>query len=129
MPTTIGEQIPVAQANGYILEFIANYFNTGDFPVKSFIFDAQLLRNYLNSNPNIENMKFMLGSRTVSATAGAEGSAATTSSNLTMVIVGYDAEGNYIKISTPSGDMVLDHCAQCPPMCPTIGNAQRDTII
>ena len=43
----------------------------------------------------------------------------------TMVIVGYDNDGNYIK---DEDNMVLDTCVPCPPTCPLVGDAQNDRI-
>ena len=47
----IGAPIPVNEANQYIDSHISEFFNTGKYPVKSFIFDAGLLRDYLVANP------------------------------------------------------------------------------
>lgn len=112
----IGAPIPVDEANDYISNHIATYYETGKYPVKSLLFSAELLRNYLNENPNIENMKFMLAVKPDDA--GIE--------NISMIVVGYDAEGNYVKLP---GNMVLDHCMPCPYNCPLIGNAKNDHII
>ena len=112
----IGAYVTVDEANDYINNHIANYFDAGKYPVKSLIFDAEMLRRYLMENPNIENMKFMLGVRPDGSDNG----------SITMVIVGYDAEGNYIKTD---GDKVLDQCMPCPYNCPTHGNASNDNII
>ncbi len=117
MPT-IGGEITVNDANTYINAFIANYVATGDFPVKSFIFDAELLRTYLDNNPDIENMKFMLGEKEFDVDG--------TPTNLpTLIITGYDSNGDYIK-SSPG--KVLDKSQPCPPKCPTVGNAASDNI-
>lgn len=118
MPTTNGAEIPVEIANGYINDFIANYFHTGKAPVKSMIMDAGLLRNYL-ANDKIQNIKFMLGERTVHE-SGVDNRV------FTLVVAGYDAEGNYIL--TPDGN-ILDHMSPCPADCPTLGNAANDNII
>lgn len=117
MPTVNGEEITVATANGYIETFIADYFTTGKAPVKSMILDADLLRSYL-SNPDIENVKFMLGARTI--THGG-----VPLQVFTLIAAGYDANGNYVL--TPNG-LVVDHSKPCPPECPPIGNAGNDYI-
>lgn len=114
----IGGEISVADANNHINEYITDYFDTGKFPVKSFIFDATLLKNYLNNNATIENMKFMLGEKQYTIDGKAE-------TLPTLVVVGYDSSGNYIK-SSPG--MVLDNTGPCPPNCPTVGNAANDNI-
>jgi len=113
-----GAEIPVDEANHYINDFIANYFNTGMAPVKSMILDAGLLRDYL-SNPAIQNIKFMLGER-MTVESGMDKKV------FTLIVAGYDAEGNYIL--TPSGN-VLDHLSPCPDLCPVVGNAANDNIV
>lgn len=114
MATTNGAEVPVPEANGYITQYIDDYYNPGIMPVKSLILDADLLRNYL-SNTAITNVKFMLGVRPFG-----------TGETITLVVAGYDDKGDYIL--TDSGN-VLDEMAPCPANCPTIGNAQYDTII
>lgn len=117
MPT-IGGEISVSDANSHINDYISSYFTPGDFPVKSFIFDAGLLKDYLNNNPSIENMKFMLGEKDFIV----DGSSKTMP---TLVIVGYDANGNYVKSST---NKVLNGAHPCPTLCPTVGAAANDNI-
>lgn len=111
-----GEEISVSTANGYIQDFIEHYFDTGKVPVKSMIMDADLIRNYL-SNEEIRNVKFMLGERTVDHNGAP-------TPTLTIIVTGYDSDGNYI---TNNG-MVPDHTAPCPHLCPTIGDAANDFI-
>jgi hypothetical protein len=112
----IGAYVSVSEANEFINSHITNYFETNKYPVKSLIFNAEMLRKYLNDYPQIQNMKFMLG---VKPDAGGD-------STITMVIVGYDLEGNYVKID---GNTVLDNCAPCPYSCPAYGDASHDNII
>ena len=116
--STIGGEISVTDANEHINDFISTYVTPGDFPTKSFIFDAKLLKDYLNDNPTIENMKFMLGEKDFVVGSSTE-------TLPTLIIVGYDSSGNYIKSST---DKVLNGAEPCPPKCPTVGNAANDTI-
>lgn len=116
--STIGGEITISDANTYIDSFIGSYVTPGDFPVKSFIFDAGLLKSYLDSNTDIVNMKFMLGEKEFDV----EG---TTTILPTLIIVGYDANGNYIK-SSPG--KVLDMSKPCPPFCPTTGAAASNNI-
>lgn len=115
MPTTNGAEVTVTVANQYIADFISNYFTPGDVPVKSMIMDAGLLRSYL-SNTDIENVKFMLGERPIG----------TNEKTLTLIVAGYDADGNYVL--TEDG-MILDNMTPCPFDCPTVGNAANDYII
>lgn len=116
MPT-IGSEVSVSTANGYITEFISDYFNTGKAPVKSMIMDAQLIRDYLADN-TIENVKFMLGARDETVNGQ-------TTQIFTLIVAGYDSNGDYVL--TSSGN-VLDHSDPCPDKCPTGGTAANDTI-
>lgn len=114
MPT-IGGEISVSTANGYITSFLTDYFNTGQVPVKSFIMDAQLIRDYL-ANPEIKNVKFVLGESPLDES---------NNDSLTLILVGFDANGDYIKTTTGN---VLDGTDRCPPKCPA-GQAGNDLII
>ncbi len=108
--TTIGGYIPIPTANEYILKFISNYFNTGKIPAKSFILDAKLICSFVKDHPEAINLKFMLAENT-------------TSGELTLVVAGVDANGNYVT----NGTTVLDNAHMCPPNCPS-GTAGNDTI-
>jgi hypothetical protein len=115
MTTTIGAPISIEEANQYITNHLEGYFNTGHYPVKSFSYDAGLLRDYLNQNPNVQNVKIVLGVRPDDGGVNTP----------TVVLVGYDAQGNYIKTAD---NTVLDQAAACPHVCPTIGAASHDLI-
>lgn len=115
--TTNGGEITVATANSYINSFITNYFNTDKAPVKSMIMDADLLRSYLQ-NDDIVGIKFMLGATDYDH----NGSQIPI---FTLIVAGYDANGNYV---LTSNGMVLDRTSPCPPSCPPSGNAANDTI-
>ena len=115
---TNGAEVPVATANGYITEFIDGYYNTGKAPVKSMIMSADLLRTYL-ANPAIENVKFMLGARTIEENGQKK-------EVFTLVVGGYDAVGNYVL--TTQGN-ILDNMEPCPNKCPSVGNAANDHIV
>lgn len=114
-----GEKILVSTANGYINDFIADYYNTGKAPVKSMIMDADLLRTYL-ADSSIKNVKFMLGARTIQVNGNDK-------EIFTLIVAGYDSNNNYVMAST-SPDMILDHTAPCPNACPSSGTAANDTI-
>lgn len=113
--TTIGAPVSIEEANQYINNHIEAYFNSGNYPVKSFSYDAGLLRDYLNNNDNIENVKIVLGVRPDEGGVNAP----------TIIIVGYDAQGNYIKTAD---NLVLDQAMACPHACPTVGPASHDHI-
>jgi hypothetical protein len=112
----IGAPITVEEANQYIDAHISQFFDSGKYPIKSFIFDAGMLRDYLNAHSDIQNMKLMLGVRPDS----------TGGNTSTLILVGYDSQGNYIKTE---GQMVLDHAGACPYSCPVVGDASHDHII
>ena len=108
--TTIGSYIPIATANEYIENFITNYFDTNKFPAKSFTFDAKTLCAFIQEHSSVVNLKFMLAQNT-------------STSALTLVIVGVDANGDYVT----NGTTVMDNCNMCPTNCPS-GTAGNDTI-
>lgn len=119
MPTTNGSEISVADANEYIERYLDNYYDAssiGSTNVKSFIFDAKLLRDYLSNNADIKDVKFMLGARE-NPTSG---------DSLTLIMAGFDSSGDYV---IPSNNKVLDHCTLCPPHCVTSGSASNDLIV
>lgn len=113
-----GEEILVTTANGYITDFISDYYDTGKAPVKSMIIDADLLRSYLANNA-VKNIKFTLGARTISVNNENQ-------EIFTLIVAGYDSNGNYVFSST-NPNKVLDHSGACPPSCPS-GNAGNDLI-
>jgi hypothetical protein len=108
--TTIGNYIPISTANEYILKFIADYFTTGKIPAKSFTIDAKMVCAFVQEHQNVVNLKFSLAENT-------------TTSALTLVITGVDANGDYVT----NGTTVMDQCNVCPPQCPS-GTAGNDTI-
>jgi hypothetical protein len=105
--------IPVDEANQYIGNYIQAYFNTGKFPIKSVSVDAASLRDYLNAHDNISNVKIVLAQR--------DGGSP---NDLTTVLVGYDANGNYV---INADNTVLDQGNPCPNLCPN-GKAGDDLI-
>jgi hypothetical protein len=119
MSKSNGDKITVEEANEKIHRFIQEYYDGGSMPVKSLLCDADILKEYLNSNDNIQVVKFMLGVHDFHMPDGG------TEALPTLVIVGFDDQGNYVKME---GDMVLDHCSPCPPRCPITGPASNDYI-
>lgn len=117
MSTTNGQAISVSTANGYIEDFIDNFYDTGKVPVKSLIMDAGLLRSYL-SDTTIENVKFMLGERTVDVNG-------TPTQTLTLIVAGYNQSGDYVLLPN---NQILDNMAPCPTRCPSTGDAANDYI-
>lgn len=113
-----GEEIAVSTANDYIEDFIDNYYDTGKAPVKSMIMDAKLLKDYLNDNSSIENVKFVLGARTIDIDN-------VPTEVFTLIVAGYDSNGDYV-LSSPN--KILDNMTPCPSYCPTVGDAANDYI-
>ena len=106
--------ISLEEANTYIQTFITDYFATNRFPIKSVSIDAAPLRNYLNDNPEVSNVKIVLGERVNTDE----------SKEITMILVGYDANGDYVLAGE---NQVLDQSAPCPSNCP-LGKAGNDLI-
>lgn len=117
-PPVIGAFIEIDEANGYIQEFLDNHYDPESFGTvntKSFILNADLVRQYL-ADPAVKNVKLMLGVREVDGTKYPS-----------IMFAGYDSNGDYVNAG-PNKNMVLDHCAQCPPACPVSGTARQDLI-
>ena len=94
--------------------------------LKSLIVDANALRYYLQ-NSDITHVKLMFAHRMDYIESGHAGQAAGLNYNaMTLVIAGFDEDGNYIY--TPQG-AVMDHCQPCPIDCPAAGTAASDILI
>lgn len=92
----------------------------------SLIMSADELRTYLNLNPEIKDVKFMFAHTMEYINAGNMGKPAGYKSGaLTIVVAGYNREGNYIFAPHNS---VLDHCAPCPNYCPVSGTASSNLL-
>ncbi len=117
MSTTHGAEVSVNIANGYINDYLADFFTPGITPTKAMIIDADLIRNYL-ANENIKNVKFMLGKKMIDNNG-------TNMETFTLIVAGYDSNNNYV---LTSDGKVLDDSDACPPKCPTTGTASNDNI-
>lgn len=118
--------IPVDSANKMIGSYIASLNgNPNNQYLYSLIADANDLRNYLNANPSVTNLKLMFA-HTLPYINGGGGNVycGTKAGQLTLVIAGYDANGNYV-IGTNG---VMDNLQPCPINCPSIGTAASNTI-
>lgn len=110
-------------------KMIQSYLNSVSVPgtiqdtnLYSLILDAQALRTYL-SDTTIKGVKVMLAHTLDYINAGNEGTNAGYKSNaLTIVIAGYDQNGNYV---LGPGYRVPDRAVPCPVVCPlgTAGNS------
>lgn len=108
--------IPLDTANlmiGSYLESVGHEFNPDT--LLSWSVDAASLRAYLKHNPTIQGIKFMLAHKQSYIADNYGKPAGFSPSALTMVIAGYDSEGNYKFYGT---NLVLNRLAPCPPSCP-----------
>ncbi|RZL20416.1 MAG: hypothetical protein EOO89_00235 [Pedobacter sp.] len=97
--------------------------------IRSLIFDANLLRIYLNdsSNGKIENLKMILAHKLSYINSGHFGQRPDSNSNaLTLVLIGYGANGNYIYYDQ---NHALNICQPCPRECPETGTASSDVLV
>ena len=95
---------------------IAGGSNT-DTDLSSLSFDAAHLRNYLNADNTITGIKLTLAHTMEYITGGGlNQNCGYKSGALTIIISGYDAQGNYKYINTND---VMDYGTPCPTNCPT----------
>ncbi len=100
--------------------------NPNDSNLYSLIINANAMRNYLNDNPDIKNIKFMFAHTLDYINSGHYGQPAGYKSGaLTLVIAGYDSSNNYVYIGA---DMVMDNLVPCPNNCPPSGTAAQNTF-
>ncbi|PZF71578.1 hypothetical protein [Taibaiella soli] len=102
--------------------------DTADLPaptLNSLIMDADLLRNYL-SNQEIKKVKVMFAHRLDYINSGHAGqNVGLRSDALTIILAGYNKEGNYI---FAPGRMVPNHATPCPRNCPDFGSASNNLL-
>lgn len=96
--------------------------NSGDSTaLSSLIIDADSLRAYL-ADTSIRNVKLMFAhTLNYIKNGGLNKNCGYRSGALTIVLSGYDAEGNY---KYYNGNQVMDYFMPCPNTCPTQGTAQ-----
>lgn len=100
----------------------------GSANVKSFIIDANTLRDYLNSDngKSITKMKISLGHTLDYINRGAAGRPCGYQNGaLTILLSGIDQNGDYVFYK----NQVLDHAMPCPTACPVSGSAQNDLLM
>lgn len=96
--------------------------------LKSLIFDAGLLRNYLNDTTHgkIMHLKMIFAHTPAYINSGHFGLRPdSNTSAITLVLAGYGADGNYIYYNE---DYVMDFCQPCPRECPETGSAANDLL-
>ena len=107
------------------LTSIGSSATTQDSSLNSLIFDADALRAYL-SDTSIKNVKLMFAHTLEYINAGNSGTnAGYKSGALTLVVAGYDQDGNYILGPT---QMVPDRARPCPHYCPLTGTASSNLL-
>jgi len=122
-------EVDVDTANRMIMSYLnsINYGVNTDAP-RALVYDAEILRNYLNdtSKGKIRYVKFMFAHTMDYINSGHEGQKPGANENaLTMVIVGYDANNNYV---LTRNNKVRDNCMPCPANCPNAGTAAYNII-
>jgi hypothetical protein len=128
--TSTSEQIVADSANKMIKSYLTSInYTTNDTNLRSLIFDAAQLRDYLNSTSagEIARVKIMFAHTLAYINSGHKNQPAGYKPGaLTLVIAGIDESGNYVYIDE---NEVLDFSMPCPTSCPTAGNAARDTLV
>ena len=112
---------------------IGSYLNSinykqNDIDLRSLIFDAEVLRNYLNDTGNgkIARVKLMFAHTMDHINNGSAGkNCGYKSGALTLIIAGYDASNNYV---LNAQGKVLEDTMPCPTNCPTSGTAANDLL-
>ena len=121
--------ISLDSANKMLLSYLNSInYHVNDTDLRSVIFDASQLRNYL-SNPMITNVKLMFAHTLDYINSGGKNNyAGYKSGALTLIVACYDANGNYVYDNAASYSTVLDYGMPCPSSCPTAGTAAVDTF-
>ena len=119
--------IPVDSANkmleSYLNSINADIDTSGN--IQSFIMDAGAIREYLADN-SIKKVKIMLAHTLNYINAGNAGvNCGYRTGKLTIIMAGFDADGNYI--FTPD-NKVPDRAEPCPTNCPSVGTAADMTL-
>lgn len=93
--------------------------------LNSLIINADSLRAYL-SDSSIKNIKLMFAhTQKYMYNGGMNKNCGYNSRALTIVLAGYDAEGNY---KFYNNNQVMDNANPCPSLCPVNGTAQYNTL-
>lgn len=120
--------IPKEMANRMIQSYLKSVANTPAAEGQdaySFLMDAEELRTYL-ANTNIKGIKIMLAHTMDYINSGKEGiPAGYKAGALTIVIAGYDANGNYVYAP---GQKVPDTVKPNPPYSTGTGNAENPLL-
>jgi len=122
--------IPVDSANKMIGSYLqsVNAFAT-DSALDCIIIDADMLRAYLDDSCNgkISSVKLMFAHTLEYINNGNGGVYCGYQPNaLTLIIAGYDIQGNYIMAN---GNSLLDNGVPCPSLCPKSGSASNNMVV
>lgn len=118
--------IPADSANRMISSYISSLQGNPD-ELHSLLLNAEALRTYLNSDAGqgASTIKVMFAHTLDYINAGNEGvPCGYGSGKLSVVLAGYDAEGNYVLVPSGTG---IDFAHPCPSACPT-GQASGDLL-
>lgn len=125
--STYSSRISVDSANRMLSSYIRS--RQSDADLYSLIINADTLRSYLNDTTAgvIKEVKLMFAHRMDYINKGNDGIPCGLGNyGLTLIIAGYDENGDYVLIN---GNSVLDNCAPCPATCPTLsGNASENLL-
>jgi len=124
--TNYSRMIPVDSANKMILSYLNSInYQTDDSKIRSLLYNADSLRKYL-SDTSIKNIKIMFAHSLDYINAGGQNNnCGYDAGALTIVLAGYNKNGNYV---TPNNS-VLERGAPCPATCPTVGTAANNLIV
>jgi len=121
--------IPVDSANKMIRSYLLSINDTvtTDTSLHALILDADELRDFLNSEEGkkVEDLKLVFAHKLDYINNGGKGvNCGYSNKGLTLVVAGYDHEGNYQLLPN---NKVMDNLQPCPMQCPT-GDASDDLI-
>ncbi len=121
----IGKDTANKMIESYLTSIAGDTANLPAPNLNSLIMDADLLRDYLN-NREIKKVKVMFAHRLDYINSGHAGqNAGLRSDALTIILAGYNKEGNYI---FAPGNMVPNHATPCPRNCPDFGSASNNLL-
>ena len=126
--TDYSQAIAIDTANMMIESYLnsINYQNN-DSDLHCLIISADSLRDYLNDKKEIKYMKLVFAHTLDYIRSGhANQNCGYKINALTLVMVGFDAKGNYVYNNC---GMVYDHATPCPAHCPPRGTAQNNVLV
>lgn len=123
------QSVSIDQADSMLLSYLNSInYQQNDTLLHSIIFNADSLRSYLNDTANgkIKSVKIMFAhSLAYTRSQKRNQNCGYKSGALTFIIVGYDAQNNYIY---NKDQRVIDQGNACPSNCPKTGTAAYDVL-